>query len=110
MKKLNVIILTMILSLVIFAGVNVMAMDEDTVKTEESKTVISEEAPKVIEGGNTAEEAPKGIEGGNTAEEVKAEEKEEIVEEGNKEASAPIEDKTTKTDVENVDMGGGTKL
>ena len=93
MKKLNVIILTMILSLVIFAGVNVMAMDEDTVKTEEPKTVISEEAPK-------------GIEGGNTAEEVKAEEKEEIVEEGNKEASAPIEDKTTNTDVENVDMGG----
>lgn len=93
MKKLNVIILTMILSLVIFAGVNVMAMDEDTVKTEEPKTVISEEAPK-------------GIEGGNTAEEVKAEEKEEIVEEGNKEASAPIEDNTTKTDVENVDMGG----
>lgn len=94
MKKLNVIILTMILSLVIFAGVNVMAMDENTVKTEEPKTVISEEAPK-------------GIEGGNTAEEVKAEEKEEIVEEGNKEASAPIEDKTTKTNVENVDMGGG---
>lgn len=93
MKKLNVIILTMILSLVIFAGVNVMAMDENTVKTEEPKTVISEEAPK-------------GIEGGNTAEEVKAEEKEEIVEEGNKEASAPNEDKTTKTDVENVDMGG----
>ena len=93
MKKLNVIILTMILSLVIFAGVNVNAMDEDTLKTEEPKTVISEEAPK-------------GIEGGNTAEEVKAEEKEEIVEEGNKEASAPIEDKTTKTDVENVDMGG----
>ena len=93
MKKLNVIILTMILSLVIFAGVNVMAMDEDTVKTEEPKAVISEEAPK-------------GIEGGNTTEELKAEEKEEIVEEGNKEASAPIEDKATKTDVENVDMGG----
>ena len=93
MKKLNVIILTMILSLVIFAGVNVMAMDEDTLKIEEPKTVISEEAPI-------------GIEGGNTAEEVKAEEKEEIVEEGNKEASAPVEDKTTKTDVENVDMGG----
>lgn len=93
MKKLNVIILTMILSLVIFAGVNVMAMDEDTVKSEEPKTVISEEAPK-------------GIEGGNTAEEVKAEEKEEIVEEGNKEASAPNEDKATKTDVEKVDMGG----
>ena len=50
MKKLNVIILTMILSLVIFAGVNVIAMDEDTVKTEERKTVISEEAPKCIEG------------------------------------------------------------
>ena len=93
MKKLNVIILTMILSLVIFAGVNVMAMDEDTVKNEEPKTVVSEEAPK-------------GIEGGNTAEEVKAEEKEEIVEEGNKEASAPNEDKATKTDVEKVDMGG----
>ena len=69
-------------------------MDENTVKTEEPKTVISEEAPK-------------GIEGGNTAEEVKAEEKEEIAKEGNKEANAPIEDKTTKTDVENVDMGGG---
>lgn len=93
MKKLKVIILTMILSLVIFAGVNVMAMDEDTVKNEEPKTVVSEEAPK-------------GIEGGNTAEEVKAEEKEEIVEEGNKEASAPNEDKATKTDVEKVDMGG----
>ena len=93
MKKLKLVILTMILSLVIFAGVNVMAMDEDTVKTEEPKAVISEEAPK-------------GIEGGNTAEEVKAEEKEEIVEEGNKEASAPSEDKTTKTDVEKVDMGG----
>lgn len=97
MKKLNVIILTMILSLVIFAGVNVMAMDENTVKTEEPKTVISEEAPK-------------GIEGGNTAEEVKAEEKEEIVEEGNKEASATIEDKATETVDEKVDMGGGTKL
>lgn len=93
MKKLNVIILTMILSLVIFAGVNVMAMDENTVKTEEPKTVISEEAPK-------------GIEGGNTAEEVKAEEKEEIVEEGNKEAKAPIEDKATETVDEKVDMGG----
>ncbi|MDD7339425.1 MAG: hypothetical protein PUG50_02440 [Eubacteriales bacterium] len=97
MKKLNVIILTMILSLVIFAGVNVMAMDENTVKTEEPKTVISEEAPK-------------GIEGGNTAEEVKAEEKEEIVEEGNKEASAPNEDKATETVDEKVNMGGGTKL
>ena len=93
MKKLNVIILTMILSLVIFAGVNVMAMDENTVKTEEPKTVISEEAPK-------------GIEGGNTAEEVKAEEKEEIVEEGNKEASVPNEDKATETVDEKVNMGG----
>lgn len=97
MKKLNVIILTMILSLVIFAGVNVIAMDEDTVKTEERKTVISEEAPK-------------GIEGGNTAEELAVEEKEEIAKEGNKEANAPIEDKTTKIDVEKVDMGGGAKL
>ena len=93
MKKLNVIILTMILSLVIFAGVNVMAMDEDTVKTEEPKTIVSESTLQINEGGNTDEE-------------VKAEEKEEIVEEGNKEAKAPIEDKTTKTDVENVDMGG----
>ena len=93
MKKLKLIVLTMILSLFLLAGVNVMAMDEDTVKNEEPKTVVSEEAPK-------------GIEGGNTAEEVKAEEKEEIVEEGNKEASAPSEDKTTKTDVEKVDMGG----
>lgn len=93
MKKLKLVILTMILSLVIFAGVNVMAMDENTVKTEEPKTVISEEAPK-------------GIEGGNTAEEVQVENNEEIVKEGNKEASAPIEDKNTKTDVENVDMGG----
>ena len=92
MKKLNVIILTMILSLVIFAGVNVMAVDENTVKTEEPKTVISEEAPKGIEGGNTAEE------------------KEEIVEEGNKEASAPNEDKATETVDEKVNMGGGTKL
>lgn len=97
MKKLKLIVLTMILSLFLFAGVNVMAMDEDTVKNEEPKTVVSEEAPK-------------GIEGGNTAEEVKAEEKEEIVEEGNKEASAPNEDKATKTDVEKVDMGGGAKL
>lgn len=97
MKKLKLIVLTMILSLFLFAGVNVMAMDEDTVKNEEPKTVVSEEAPK-------------GIEGGNTAEEVKAEEKEEIVEEGNKEASAPNEDKATKTDVEKVGMGGGTKL
>ena len=93
MKKLKLIVLTMILSLFLFAGVNVMAMDEDTVKTEEPKTAISKEAPK-------------GIEGGNTADELAAEEKEEIVEEGNKEASAPIEDETTKTDVENVDMGG----
>lgn len=93
MKKLNAIILTMILSLVIFAGVNVMAMDEDTVKTEEPKIVISEEAPK-------------GIEGGNTAEEVKAEEKEKTTEEGNKEVGAPIEDKATKTVDEKVDMGG----
>ena len=93
MKKLNVIILTMILSLVIFAGVNVMAVDENTVKTEEPKTVISEEAPK-------------GIEGGNTAEELAAEEKEEIVEEGNKEASAPNEDKATETVDEKVNMGG----
>ena len=97
MKKLNVIILTMILSLVIFAGVNVMAVDENTVKTEEPKTVISEEAPK-------------GIEGGNTAEELAAEEKEEIVEEGNKEASATNEDKATEIVDEKVNMGGGTKL
>lgn len=97
MKKLNVIILTMILSLVIFAGVNVMAMDEDTVKTEEPKTVISESTLQINEGGNTAEE-------------VQVENNEEIVKEGNKEASAPIEDKNTKTDVENVDMGGGAKL
>ena len=97
MKKLNVIILTMILSLVIFAGVNVMAMDEDTVKNEEPNTVVSESTLQINEGGNTAED-------------LVAEEKEEIVEEGNKEASAPIEDKTTKTDVEKVDMGGGTKL
>lgn len=96
MKKLNVILLTLFLSIVLLVQVNLMAMDEDTVKNEEPKTVVSEEAPK-------------GIEGGNTAEEVKAEEKEEIAEEGNKEASAPIEDKITKTDVEKVDMGG-TKL
>ena len=93
MKKLNAIILTMILSLVIFAGVNVMAMDEESLNTEEPKTVISEEAPK-------------GIEGGNTAEEVKAEEKEKATEEGNKEAGAPIEDKATETVDEKVDMGG----
>ena len=93
MKKLNVIILTMILSLVIFAGVNVMAMDEESLNTEEPKTVISEEAPK-------------GIEGGNTADEVKAEEKEKTTEEGNKEAGAPIEDKATETVDEKVDMGG----
>ena len=93
MKKLNVIILTMILSLVIFAGVNVMAMDEESLNAEEPKTVISEEAPK-------------GIEGGNTADEVKAEEKEKTTEEGNKEAGAPIEDKATETVDEKVDMGG----
>ena len=97
MKKLNVIILTMILSLVIFAGVNVKAMDEESLKAEEPKTVISEEAPK-------------GIEGGNTADEVKAEENEETTEEGNKEAGAPSEDKTTNTVDEKVDMGGGAKL
>ena len=44
MKKLNAIILTMILSLVIFAGVNVMAMDEESLNTEEPKTAI----PKVL--------------------------------------------------------------
>ena len=93
MKKLNAIILTMILSLVIFAGVNVMAMDEESLNTEEPKTAISEEAPK-------------GIEGGNTAEEVKAEEKEKATEEGNKEAGAPIEDKATETVDEKVNMGG----
>ena len=97
MKKLNVIILTMILSLVIFAGVNVMAMDEDTVKTDEPNTVVSESTLQINEGGNTAEE-------------LAAEEKEEIVEEGNKEASAPSEDKTTKAVDEKVDMGGGAKL
>ena len=93
MKKLNVILLTLFLSIVLLAQVNLMAMDEDTVKTEGPKTVVSESTLQVNEGGNTAEE-------------VKAEEKEEIVEEGNKEASAPNEDKATKTDVEKVNMGG----
>lgn len=93
MKKLNVILLTLFLSIVLLAQVNLMAMDEDTVKTEGPKTVVSESTLQVNEGGKAAEE-------------VKAEEKEEIAEEGNKEASAPIEDKITKTDVEKVDMGG----
>lgn len=97
MKKLNVILLTLFLSIVLLAQVNLMAMDEDTVKTEGPKTVVFESTLQVNEGGKAAEE-------------VKAEEKEEIAEEGNKEASAPIEDKITKTDVEKVDMGGGTKL
>lgn len=93
MKKLNVILLTLFLSIVLLVQVNLMAMDEDTVKTEGPKTVVSESTLQVNEGGKAAEE-------------VKAEEKEEIAEEGNKEASAPIEDKITKTDVEKVDMGG----
>lgn len=93
MKKLNVILLTLFLSIVLLAQVNLMAMDEDTVKTEGPKTVVFESTLQVNEGGKAAEE-------------VKAEEKEEIAEEGNKEASAPIEDKITKTDVEKVDMGG----
>ena len=84
MKKLNVIILTMILSLVIFAGVNVMAMDEDTVKTEEPKTAISESTLQINEGGNTAEE-------------VKAEDKEEIV---NEEEADKVEPKKESTEVE----------
>lgn len=87
MKKLKLIVLTMIFSLCLFAGVNVMAMDEDTFKSEEPKTVVSESTLQVNEGGKTAEE-------------------EKESEEGNKEASAPSEDKTTKTDVEKVDMGG----
>ena len=84
MKKLNVIILTMILSLVIFAGVNVMAMDEDTVKTEEPKTVISESTLQINEGGNTAEE-------------VKAENNEEIAKE---EEADKVEPKKESTEVE----------
>lgn len=87
MKKLKLIVLTMIFSLCLFAGVNVMAMDEDTFKSEEPKTVVSEDTLQVNEGGKTAEEVKES-------------------EEGNKEASAPSEDKTTKTDVEKVDMGG----
>lgn len=74
----------MILSLVIFAGVNVMAMDEDTVKTEEPKTIVSESTLQVNEGGKTAEELP-------------AEEKEEIAKE---EESDKAEPKKESTEVE----------
>lgn len=58
MKKLNVILLTLFLSIVFLAQVNLMAMDEDTVKTEEPKTVVSESTLQDNEGGKTAEELP----------------------------------------------------
>ncbi|WP_019214106.1 hypothetical protein [Fenollaria massiliensis] len=93
MKKLNVILLTLFLSIVLLAQVNLMAMDEDTVKTEEPKTVVSESTLQVNEGGKTAEELP-------------AEKTEEIKKEGSKEASTPSEEETTKTVDEKVDMGG----
>lgn len=105
MKKLNVILLTLFLSIVLLAQVNLMAMDEDTVKTEEPKTVVSESTLQVNEGGKTAEELP-----AEKTEEIKKEDEAEKAELNKEPKEEEKEEKTLNAEEKTEEKISGEKV